>query len=202
MQIYSPTRAIGRSFLKGLNMTAPRRIALETPIAALQGDPSEIVQALLESFGYELAARGVRVAGVTQTRIPDETTGRKKIALRDVATGALYPISQDLGPGSVACNLDTGELARACAAIEQAARRGVDLVIISKFSKQEAARGGLADAFRAAMIAKTPVVTAVSPHFLSEWREFAGPLAEFVEPDIGALSAWWEGARSMRRVSV
>jgi hypothetical protein len=182
-------------------MNALERLRLQTPIAALHGDPSEIVQPLLERFGHDVAATGARVSGVIQTRISDAATGRRKIALRDLAGGAIYPISQDLGPGSVACNLDSGELAHACAAIEQAARRGVDLIVISKFSKQEAARGGLADAFRAAMVAKIPVVTAVSPHYLDEWREFAGPLAEFVEPDIEALCAWWEKIRSARRMS-
>jgi hypothetical protein len=182
-------------------MTALERADVQTPIAALRAVHSESAQALLETFGRKLAAGGTRIAGVTQTRIPDETTGRKKIALRDLVTGATYPISQDLGAGSVACNLDSGELAQACATIERAAQRGVDLIVISKFSKQEAARGGLADAFRAAMIARTPVVTAVSPHYLHEWREFAGPLAEFVEPDIDALSAWWKRIQSARRVS-
>jgi hypothetical protein len=86
-------------------------------------------------------------------------------------------------------------LALACASIERRVTYGVDLVVISKFSKQEASRGGLADAFRAAMVAKVPVVTAVSPHYLEEWRQFAGPLAEFLAHDMDALFAWWERAQ-------
>lgn len=166
-------------------------------IAALPGDPSATVQALLASFAHELTQSGARVAGVTQARALDETTGRPRIVLRDVASGELYPISQDLGPGSVACNLDSGELAQACASIERAARAGVDLVVISKFSKQEAARGGLSDAFRAAILAKIPVITAVSPHYLKEWRDFAGPLVQFLEPDRNALAAWWASMRNV-----
>lgn len=165
---------------------------LSTRIAALPGEPSAEVQELLADFARRLADTGARVAGVTQTRMPDEATGRRRIVLRDVRSGALYAISQDLGPGSVACNLDTSELAQACASIERAVSEGADLVVISKFSKQEAARGGLSDAFRAAMVAKVPVVTAVSPHYLDEWRDFAGPLAEFLEPDRDALTQWWE----------
>lgn len=167
---------------------------LATRIAALPGESSAVVQPLLADFGRRIADAGARVAGVTQARALDEATGRSRIVLRDVGDGTLYAISQDLGPGSVACNLDTSELAQACASIERAVSSGVDLVIISKFSKQEAARGGLADAFRAAMAAKVPVVTAVSPHYLTEWRDFAGPLAEFTEPDLEALLAWWARA--------
>ncbi len=79
----------------------------------------------------------------------------------------------------------------ACAAVEAAAQGGADLIVVSKFSKQEAERGGLCDAFRAAMSARIPVVAAVSPHFREEWRVFAGPLAEDVAADRAALAQWW-----------
>jgi len=165
-----------------------------TPIAALPAQDSERVQNLMRLFAEELAADGVRIAGVTQTRLED-SDGKARIMLRDLSSGAHYPISQDLGRGSVACNLDTGELAMACAAVERAARAGADLIFISKFAKQEASRGGLCDAFRAAMSARIPVVAAVSPHFRDEWRLFAGPLAEDIAPERNALSQWWVRAK-------
>lgn len=167
-------------------------------IAALRADDSAAVQALMAAFAHGLAREGFRVAGVVQTRAADPA-GRRRIVLRDLENNALYPISQDLGPGSVACNLDSGELALACAAIERAARGGADLVVISKFSKQEAAGGGLRDAFRAGVASRTPILCAVSPHYLEEWRVFAGALAEYVAPEHGALAQWWERARTRPR---
>lgn len=161
-----------------------------TPIAALPAEQKEKVQSLMRGFALELALTGMRVAGVTQMR-GEDAAGRSRVFLRDVASEAEYVISQDLGPGSVACNLDTGELAMACAAVERAARAGVDLIVVSKFSKQEAERGGLCDAFRAAMSARVPVIAAVSPHFREEWRSFAGALAEDVAPSREALAEWW-----------
>lgn len=161
-----------------------------TPIAALPAEQKEKVQSLMRGFALELARNGMRVAGVTQMR-GEDAAGRSRVFLRDVASEAEYVISQDLGPGSVACNLDTGELAMACAAVERAARAGVDLIVVSKFSKQEAERGGLCDAFRAAMSARVPVIAAVSPHFREEWRSFAGALAEDVPPSREALAEWW-----------
>lgn len=160
------------------------------PIAALPAEDSASVQALMRTFAEMVAARGAGVGGVTQARNND-ARGRSRIVLRDLLTGADYPISQDLGPGSVACNLDNSELALACAAVEKAARGGVDIVFISKFAKQEAARAGLCDAFRAAISARIPVVTAVSPYFRDEWRAFAGELATDVPPNLEALEAWW-----------
>lgn len=166
-----------------------------TRIAALPAEDSVQVQSLMQAFAEELMRDGVRVGGVTQTRVT-ESSGRSEIMLRDVATGAFYPISQDLGPGSVACNLDTSELALACAAIERAARDGAQLIVVSKFSKQEASRGGLCDAFRAAMTARIPVIAAVSPHYRDEWRAFAGPLAEDIAPERQALADWWAKLRA------
>jgi len=157
-----------------------------TRIAAVPAEDSARVQSLMQSFADELMQGGVRVGGVTQIRVAGSG-----VMLRDVATGDVYPISQDLGPGSVACNLDTSELALACAAIERAAGDGAQLIVISKFSKQEAGRGGLCDAFRAAMTARVPVIAAVSPHYREEWRAFAGPLAEDVAPEPQALADWW-----------
>lgn len=176
-------------------MTMPLSTALThpTPIAALPAQDSVRVQDLMRRFARCLLDEGVKVGGVTQTR--DDRSERDAIVLRDVQSGADYPISQDLGPGSVACNLDSSELALACAAVERAARDGVGLIVISKFAKQEAGRGGLCDGFRAAMRARIPVVAAVSPHFRDEWRAFAGPLAEDIEPELDALLGWW------RRVS-
>jgi hypothetical protein len=166
-----------------------------TPIAALPAQDSENVQTLMRRFALELLESGVRAAGLTQMRGAD-ASGRSRIFLRDVASEDEFVISQDLGPGSVACNLDTGELAMACAAVERATLQGAELIVVSKFSKQEAERGGLCDAFRAAMTARIPVIAAVSPHFREEWRLFAGPLAEDVAPTREALHDWWRRAKS------
>lgn len=166
-----------------------------TPIAALPAQESEKVQSLMRAFALELAATGLRVAGVTQMRGAD-SAGRSRIFLRDLASDSEFLISQDLGPGSVACNLDAGELALACAAVERAARAGADLIVVSKFAKQEAERGGLCDAFRAAMSARIPVIAAVSPYFREQWRLFSGPLAEDVAPSREALADWWARAKS------
>lgn len=169
------------------------------PIAALPADDSARAQALMRDFAGTIMADGLRVGGLTQARRED-SRGRPRIVLLDLRTGAEFPISQDLGPGSVACNLDNSELALACAAVEEAARAGVDVIFISKFAKQEAARAGLCDAFRAAISTRVPVVTAVSPYFREEWRAFAGDLAVDVSPDAQSLGQWWARMRAAAQV--
>jgi hypothetical protein len=86
-------------------------------------------------------------------------------------------------------------VAEACAAVQRSIAVGADLVIISKFGKQEAARGGMSDAFRAAIAAEPPVLTAVSPAMSDAWRAFAGSLSQFLPLDPEVVDTWWSDTR-------
>jgi hypothetical protein len=120
----------------------------------------------------------------------DPQTGRESVVLRDLRSGARYPLKQYLGPGSVACALDTAGLAAACFAVETAIQQGCDVVILSKFGKVEAERGGLAGAFYAAIAAGVPIVTSVAPSLAEAWNGFATPFAIIVRPDFDEIQNW------------
>ncbi len=166
-------------------------IRRRTSIAAIQGASSAAIQLLLADVAAHLARQGVRIGGVVEMSEPAASGACGRLALRDLSTGAVIAISQNLGPGSTSCNLDGGGLAAACGAVEQALSRGVDLVILSKFGKQEAARSGLADAFGAAVASRTPILTAVSPTMAQAWGDFAGSLAQYLPADREAVEDWW-----------
>jgi hypothetical protein len=165
------------------------------PVAALQGASSAVIQTLLADFAARMTASGLAVAGVVEIATQCDDGGCGRLAVRDLSTSELIPISQDLGPGSTACNLDPRGLASACAAVERAIADGADIVVLSKFGKQEAARGGLIDAFRAAFAAGLPIATAVSPAMTQEWRAFAGEYGDFVDARTDSLEAWWSRRR-------
>lgn len=161
-------------------------------IAAIHSASSPQMQHTLFAFAQHLRNQGFRVAGVVETSPCDGESRCKNMSVQDLTSGRTYPITQKLGAGSEACNLDPGGLALACGLVEDAIQSGVDVVVLSKFGKLEAARSGLCDAFRAAMVADIPVITAVSPPLSQEWDRFAGDLSKFVEAHVDALSAWWE----------
>jgi hypothetical protein len=150
-------------------------------------------QALLLRFVARRRGEGLRVAGVVELAGPDHASACGALDLLDLATGARIPISQDLGPGSTACNLDPGGVAMACAAAQRAIEAGADLVVLSKFGKLEAGHGGLCDAFAAAMEAETPVLTTLKPLMRVDWSAFAGPLSDELAPSLDALETWWSG---------
>ncbi len=168
---------------------------LAPKIAALSGASGPSNQALLADFVKKRRAEGLRVAGLVEVSEKAESGACGHLSVVDVATGARIAISQDLGPGSTACNLDPGGVAEACAATQRAIEQGADLVVLSKFGKLEAARGGLCDAFAAAIEAELPIVTTVNPVMRQDWTRFAGPLSDDVFASVEALEAWWSATR-------
>ncbi|MDR3461043.1 MAG: DUF2478 domain-containing protein [Beijerinckiaceae bacterium] len=162
-----------------------------TRIIALQGAESAAIQRLLAKFAARRKHEGIRVAGAVEVVSEGDGGSCGSLALTNLSDGAIIRISQDLGPGSTSCNIDPAGLAEACAAVERDIARGADLVVLSKFGKQEAARGGLGDAFRASIEAGLPVVTAVSPAMAEPWQSFAGGLSAFIQAEEARLEAWW-----------
>jgi Protein of unknown function (DUF2478) len=161
-------------------------------IAVLQGAPSATIQAVLDDFAVRAARQGHKVAGVIE--LP--AGAQRGRVVRELSTGTMTSISQNLGHGSTACNLDSSKLIEVCAAVERSIAAGADVVVLNKFGKLEADRGGLSDAFRAAIAAELPVLTAVAPAMTASWCLFAGSLAQFIPADAGAVDAWWASVRS------
>ena len=165
-------------------------------IAAIQGASSGAIQLLLDDFALRARQQGLRIAGAVELA-PGEAGGAcGRRVVRVLSTGAIISISQNLGKDSTACNLDPSGLIDACAAVERDIEHGVDLVILSKFGTLEADRRGLSDAFRAAIGAGLPILTAVSPAMTAAWRKFAGPLFRFIPADGCVIDAWRSGVRT------
>jgi hypothetical protein len=160
------------------------------PIAAVGGAPGSVVQRVLAEFAARRAREGFRVAGVIEEADPDGSACGA-VMLCDLAGTVRVPITQNLGAGSTACNLDPSGLAAGCAAVQQAIAEGADLVVLSKFGKIEAERHGLTEAFQAAIAADLPVVTSVAPPLAAAWAAFAGALSVRLAADADALDAWW-----------
>lgn len=172
-------------------------------VVALQGAASFVVQARLSAFARARSAEGLRVAGVIEEFGGTPGAGCSGRSLRDLVTGARHLISQDLGPGSLACHLDASRVADACQGALSAIEAGCDVVVLAKFGKLEAARSGLLDAFAAAAERDLPIVTSVAPMFTSDWLRYSAPLSRLVDARPDALDAWWRAlpeGREARRL--
>lgn len=170
-------------------------------ILAIGGSISAEKRALLEDFIARRRAEGWRVAGVVETPEPGGGGACGALSVVNLATGARIKISQNLGPGSTACNLDPGGVAEACAAAQASISSGADVVILSKFGKLEAAGGGLCDAFSAAAQAGIPVLTTLHPILREDWARFVGDLAQEIAPEAQALDVWWREMTAHRQAA-
>ncbi|HYD31920.1 MAG TPA: DUF2478 domain-containing protein [Azospirillaceae bacterium] len=161
--------------------------------------PDMSADALLSDFAHTLAAHGVRVGGVVQRNTRVEAGCAARMELEDVATGRVILISQSLGAGSAACRLDPQGLAEAAMVLRRAVDDRVDLLVVNKFSGQEAAGGGLADEMLLALAEGVPLLTAVATRHLDRWQTFTGGCADLLAPDPAALRNWWAGLSSPAR---
>lgn len=177
---------------------APLTLYADSPstrIVAVAGADGIAIQELLTRLAQRWMAGGVRVAGVVEETSPGLPKSCGGARLRNLRTAAAYEIYQDLGPRSTACCLDARGFAEACQHVVDDIAE-CDVVVLSKFGKLEADRGGLLAAFTAAALLEKPVLTAVSPAFADSYRGFVGPFGGFVPPDEDMLHAWGRLARA------
>jgi hypothetical protein len=116
--------------------------------------------------------------------------------LRNVATAERFSIFQDLGPDSTVCHLDGAGALTAAEAVRRDIAAGCELVLLSKFGKLEAAGEGLASAFKAALDARLPLLTSVSPAFEDAWTRLAGQPFVILPADEIEIDAWWRAVRT------
>jgi glycosyltransferase involved in cell wall biosynthesis len=172
----------------------------EKPIAVVQGASSAVIQQLFDTLVRRWRPT-LHIAGVIEEG--HELADWKRSdggRLRSIADGSCYPIFQDLGAGSMACQLEGSGAAAASEAVRRDIAAGCDLVVLSKFGKLEMGNEGLVPAFVAAMEAGVPILTSISPMFRQAWADFADPLFVVLPAEPEAVEAWLRGLLSRRVV--
>ncbi len=157
--------------------------------ATLGGADNPALQALLAAIAAEWQAAGLRVAGVIAEahNLPDRACSAG--FLREIGSGKTYSMFLEAPPSGTSCHLDAKGVEAACAAVLGQITDS-DLVVLSKFGKLEAAGGGLAPAFAAAIAAGKPVLTTVSGLHRAACRKLA-PDAASLPADLAAIRDWW-----------
>ncbi|MGB5557525.1 MAG: DUF2478 domain-containing protein [Paracoccaceae bacterium] len=146
----------------------------------------------LAALAEALISRGMAVAGVVQTNSKQCDQHLCDMDVRVLPDGAVYRISQSLGKEARGCRLDPGALEQAVGAVSATLGRAPELLIINKFGKHEADGRGFRPLIADALARDIPVVLGVSKLSLPAFLDFAGEVAEFVEPDVEALLNWVE----------
>lgn len=161
-------------------------------VGAILHADDESVDALLVEFARDLRKRGWQVRGIVQIDTPCDEACASQMALVDLDDGNRFVISQNLGSGSVSCNIDPAGVAAAGVALRRALAEGADLVIANRFGGLEARGGGLTAEMLGLMANGLPLLTVVANRFLGDWRRFTGNAATELPPQREALEAWWQ----------
>jgi hypothetical protein len=166
------------------------------PIAVVRGASSTAVEEMFRALA-DLWRPDIRLAGVFAEGHGLANRLCNAGFLRNAATGERFSIFHDLGPGTAACHLDGTGAVAAGEAVQRDIAAGCDLVLLSKFGKLEAVGDGLAGAFRAAIEARVPLLTSVSPALDEAWRRFAGRSFVVLPADLVEIDAWWHAVRTV-----
>lgn len=145
------------------------------------GDPVDSV--LAETF-HELKKRGLRVAGLIQTR--GAKTGDcacQEMHLRDLATGGVVRISENRGPESRGCHLDWQAMTALAQSLERTLSSDIDVLIVNRFGRSESEGGGFRGAIEKAVTLGIRVIVAYKPEYAPNWLAFHGGMATDCAPD-------------------
>lgn len=162
---------------------------MASTVAVVQGADSESVQRLFSAVAANLQAEGVNVTGVTAEmhELPDRSCSAG--LLRNVKSGERFSIYLENQPTHTSCHLDAAGVEDACATV-LSDMQTCKLIVLSKFGKLEAMRGGLFPVFEAAIAAGTPVLTTVSGKHRQAWQSFA-PNADYIDASEADVRKWW-----------
>jgi nucleoside-triphosphatase THEP1 len=162
-------------------------------LAAVVYQPGDDADTLLAEFADDVACRGTRVGGVVQRNVWAGDGNLPGMQLVDLLTTRVISISQPKKRGTSGCRLDPAGLAEAASAVARAVDDRVGLVIVNKFSKQEASGQGLRGEIALAVSAGLPVLTAVPAKFLDAWTSFTADNGTTLACARSAIDAWWAG---------
>jgi nucleoside-triphosphatase THEP1 len=160
-------------------------------LAAIIYRPADDVDSLLASFASDLICEGNRIGGIVQKNTKDKHGGRERMEVIDLMTGNSIRICQSLGSGAAACKLDPAGLAEAAIAVSRAVAAKVDLVVVNKFSNQEATGGGLRAEIADAVMAGRPLLTAVPDKCYDAWKGFTGNFGTTLVCERRIVEDWW-----------
>jgi nucleoside-triphosphatase THEP1 len=168
------------------------RMSETSTIAVIAGRDGQDLQALMSAATARWHRAGMRLAGLLAEGHDGEGVCSAAY-LRDLTTGERFSIQRDAPPAGTSCHLDASGMEKACDALLPRLT-SADIVVLSKFGKLEAAQQGLWRCFSAAAHAGTPLLTTVSSRHAEALRAWA-PAARWLEPEDGAIQAWWNAIR-------
>ena len=158
--------------------------------AAIAYGPGDDADAALRSAVEILQKAGRSVAGLLQRFGAQIAPGKREMLLDIIPGHETIRLNDPRGSGVQGCILDTDALARAAMVFHAAMLSGPDLLVASRFGKEEVAGGGMRAELAEAMIAGIPVLVPMRIETLPAWNAFLGGPGEVLAPRADAILSW------------
>jgi nucleoside-triphosphatase THEP1 len=168
-------------------------------LAAIVFDRDDEPDMLVRAFVASMRESGAEVGGLLQEFAAGATDEQNDALVRDLETGELLPIMQDLGALSEGCRIDPAAMAVAATMLARARNAKPDLLVVNRFGRLESEGGGLIQEIGAAVAQGTPLLICVPRRFLDAWNAFAAGLDVQLTPTRDAIEDWWTSVASAVR---
>lgn len=168
-------------------------------LAAIDRSGDTDADMLLAESARSLKKDGYRVGGVVQTNVMQSDTCRCDMILEDLTNGRTTSISQQLGPESRGCRLDSAALEEVVGLVENALEGGLDILILNRFGKQEAEGKGFATTIAKALDVGIPVLITINQDYAAAWHQFCGTAGEVLKPHRSDLERWFSAVLAIPR---
>lgn len=145
---------------------------------------------LLFQFATRLCEDGYNPAGTVQINQRCKSSGSCDMDLKVLPDGPLIRISQDLGPLSKGCRLDTSALESAIGLVAGHLDRNSECLIVNKFGKHEATGRGFRPLIAQALELDVPTIVGLNRLNQDAFLEFTEGAAEHLEATETALRDW------------
>jgi hypothetical protein len=160
-------------------------------LAAIVFDQGDDPDAPLRAFIDEARHNGARISGLVQERGENDDSDLHDVRVRNLDTGAILPIMQDLGAQSEGCRVDPNAIASAAQQLAAAHASAPDLLVVNRFGRLESEGGGMIAEIGAAVAGGTALIICVPLRYRDAWNAFADGLDVQLPPRREAIAQWW-----------
>ena len=104
-------------------------------------------------------------------------------------------MTQDLGTGSVSCNVDAEAVKMLAVSLMNDLNKDVDFVVVNRFGKREFEGAGFCCVIERAIELELPVLTVVKDAWRDAWLDYGGDWVTTLPGESAAILEWYDIVR-------
>lgn len=165
------------------------RSASSKPLAAISAKEGDDFDSLIDTVIQHLKSNDHRIVGLQQRIVGEGTTGCS-VRLQSINTGEYHRITQNLGAGSISCNIDVEAMDQVALSLIAELNEDVELLFINRFGKRESQGGGFCCVIERAIELNIPVLTVVRESWQDSWLDYGEEWVTLLPAEREPILSW------------